>query len=140
MVGPHGHERGQLADRGTPDPTDQHVRISRELGQIGRDMRRRDLGNHTQPLVADTRHPRNRATPIATKQIARPHRVLGAGIVVFDPRADAVAILLQPDQLAVKADLPGSSSSARAFMIGSRRICGRLALRQGLACIQLRFS
>src|SRR5271165_727316 len=31
MVGTHGHEHRHLADRGTPNPADQHVRIVREF-------------------------------------------------------------------------------------------------------------
>src|SRR5271165_1307688 len=104
MVGPHRHEQRHLADSGTPDPTDQYVRIRRKFRQVGRNMRGSGLRDHTQALVADTRHPRNGATPIATKQVARAYSILGARIMVLEPRTDTVAILLQPDEFMVKPD------------------------------------
>ena len=39
MVWPHRHEHCHLADGGTPDPADEHVRVRRKLRQVGRDMR-----------------------------------------------------------------------------------------------------
>src|SRR5271165_5496207 len=142
MVGPHRHEHRHFANRGTPDPTNQHVRISRELGQVGRNIRGSGLRDHTQALVADTRHPRNGATPIATKQVARPHSILGARIMVLDPRTDTVAILLQPDEFMVKPDpawieLLGTSLHDR-FETNLRKIGA--AAGAGLHPIEIRVS
>ena len=104
MVRPHRHQHRHLGDRGTPDPADQHVRIRRQLRQIGGDMRGRGLGQHPQAFVGDPDQPGNGATAVAAEHVAGPHRVLGARVVVRDPGADAVAVLLEPGQLMVEPD------------------------------------
>src|SRR5208283_4991059 len=53
-------------------------------------------------------------TAVTTKHVAGPHGVLGARVVVLDPRADTVAALLQPGQFVVEPD------PARIELFGTR--------------------
>src|SRR5208283_3003369 len=116
MVGSHRHEHSHLADGGTPDPANQHVRVRRKLRQAGReiDMRGSRLEEDAKALNVDADDLGDGATAVTTEDVPAPHRVLFAGVMVLDLRRYAIAVLLQPDELMMKPDL------ARIELLGAR--------------------
>ena len=133
---PHRDHHDEHAGLWRVDPADEHVGVLRPAREVGRHVQRRRLRDHAESLVLDADEAGDPPSAVGADD------VLGCApgtrawplsrIVARTPSSSCSSAISSW----LKRMRPGESSSARAFISGSRRICGRLSCRQGLAARQ----
>ena len=103
-VRPHRDHHHQHAGLRGEDPPDQHIGIFGPGGEVRGHVQGRCLRHHAKPLILQAGQAGHPPPAVRAEQVLAADGVAAAGGVVADRRQDALAVLLQADELVAEAD------------------------------------